>query len=128
MKRQDKTHKEIKESQEKIRDLTEMLPEMVFEVDKHCKFTFINKKGLQMLGYSREELINKKNFCQFLSHSEQKKVNPGIKEFFQEEKNYPHEYYLIRKDKVIIPVEIHGSVIKDNAGKEIGFCGILFNT
>jgi len=127
LKIQEEPHKEIRKSQEKLRDLTEMLPEMVFEVDKHCKFTFINKKGLQMLGYSREELINKKNFCQFLSHSEQKKVNPGIKEFFQEEKNYPHEYYLIRKDKVIIPVEIHGSVIKDNAGKEIGFCGILFN-
>ncbi len=114
--------------EEKLRDLTEMLPEMVFEVDRHCKFTFINKKGIKMLGYSREELINTKNICQLISHSEQKKVNPGIKEFFQEEKNYPQEYYLIRKDKVIIPVEIHGSVIKNNAGKAIGFCGIVLNT
>jgi len=128
LKNQEKTHKEIKESQEKIRDLTEMLPEMIFEVDKHCKFTFINNKGLQIIGYSREELINKMNICQLISHSEQKKVHPGIKEFFQEEKNYPQEYYLIRKDKVIIPIEIHGSVIKNNAGKAIGFCGIVLNT
>ena len=128
LKIQEKTHKQIKESQEKLRDLIEMLPEMVFEVDRHCKFTFINKKGLQIIGYSREELINKMNICQLISHSEQKKVNPGIKEFFQEEKNYPQEYYLIRKDKVIIPIEIHGSVIKNNAGKAISFCGIVFNT
>ncbi len=125
---QEKTHNEIKKSEEKFRDLTEMLPEMVFEVDKDCKFTFINKKGIEMLGYSREELINKQTICQLISYSEQKKVSPGTKQLFQEEKNYPQGYYLIGKDEVIIPIEIHGSAIKNNAGKVIGFRGIVLNT
>ncbi len=128
LKLQEEINKEIKKSEEKFRDLTEMLPEMVFEVDKDCKFTFINKKGIEMLGYSREELINKQSICQLISYSEQKKVRPSIKELFQEEKNYPQEYYLIVKDQVIIPIEIHGSAIKNNAGKVIGFRGIVLNT
>jgi len=119
---------ELKKSEEKFRDLTEMLPEMVFEIDKDCKFTFINKKGIEMLGYSREELINKKKICQSISHSKQKKDNISIKELFQEEKNYPQEYYLMGKDQAVIPVEIHGSAIKNHTGKVIGFRGIVLNT
>ncbi len=119
----------IRKNTEKFRDLTEMLPEMVFEADRHGNITFINQMGVQMLGYSLEEILQEKTIGQLFTRNgngnNHKKCNMEI--LFQKVLNYPQEYYLIRKDQARIPVEIHGSIIRNNTGKLIGFRGIVLD-
>ena len=118
---------QIKKREEKFRDLTEMLPEMVFEADNYGYITFINQKGIEMLDYTREELMNGKTIFQLITSTVTKKKKPDLKALFENETMYPQEYYLIGKDQKIIPVEIHGSPIKNNAGEIIGFRGIVLD-
>ncbi|MFC2107345.1 PAS domain S-box protein, partial [Bacteroidota bacterium] len=49
-------NKKIKETENKFRDLAELLPEIVFEADLEGRFTFINKKAHKILGYSDNEI------------------------------------------------------------------------
>ena len=56
-----------------------------------------------------------------------KKIASDIEVLFQKEKNYPQDYYLIKKDKSKISIEIHGSPIRNDEGKLTGFRGIILD-
>jgi len=127
LKFQKENQKEIRKNEEKFRDLTEMLPEMVFEADRVGKITFMNQRGIEMLGYTRKEILKEKNIWQLIIRSGHKKQKSDLEALFQKEMDYLQEYYLIGKDKVKIPVEIHGSLIKDNNGELTGFRGIVLD-
>jgi len=127
LKFQKENQEEIRKNTEKFRDLTEMLPEMVFEADSHGNITFINQKGVQILGYTRKEILNEKTIGQLIARNGNNKSKANMENLFQKVLNYPQEYYLIGKDQVKIPVEIHGSLIRNNDGKLIGFRGIVLD-
>lgn len=44
---------------EKHRDFTELLPMIAFETDKYGVIESINESGLRLLGYEREDIVNK---------------------------------------------------------------------
>ena len=47
----------MKKSQERFKELVELLPQVVFEIDREGKWTFLNDSACQFWGKSREELI-----------------------------------------------------------------------
>jgi diguanylate cyclase (GGDEF)-like protein/PAS domain S-box-containing protein len=118
---------QTKKSEKKLHDLTQMLPEIVFETNKDGKITFINQRGLQILGYTREELINKILLSQIIMCPGMLLVGPELKEFFNKYPNYPQECYLIGKDQKKIPVEVHVSPIENDTRDLIGFRGIILD-
>jgi len=119
--------KKIKKSEQKFRDLIDMLPEMVFEADMEGRITFINQRGLQMLGFVRVGPIEDLTIWQFLTKPDWEKTNFEVVDFFQKEENYPHEYYLIRNDQTKIPVEIHVAQIRNSKGELTGFRGVILD-
>jgi diguanylate cyclase (GGDEF)-like protein/PAS domain S-box-containing protein len=118
---------QTKKIEKKFRNLTEMLPEIVFEADKNGKITFMNQKGIQVLGYDQQELFHRMTIWQIISHPGSPITSFKLEDFFQKKANYPQECYLIKKDKTNIPVEIHGSPIKNDVEKTIGFRGIILD-
>jgi PAS domain S-box-containing protein len=46
----------LHESEVRYRELTDLLPQMVFETDAAGRFTFINRHGFELCGYSPEEI------------------------------------------------------------------------
>lgn len=46
----------LRESEERFRELVDVLPVTVFEADTRGKFTFVNKNGLAMFGYTEDDL------------------------------------------------------------------------
>jgi len=100
---------------------------MVFEADRTGKITFMNNKGIEMLGYPRKEILNEKTLWQIIRGPGNKKIKQDIEMLFQKEGSYPQEYYLIGKDKVKIPVEIHGAPIKNDKKELSGFRGIILD-
>ena len=55
-----KSEEKLKNSEKKYRELAESLPEIVFEADEAKKVTFMNKRGLEILGYSMNELMERR--------------------------------------------------------------------
>ena len=55
-----KSEEKLKNSEKKYRELAESLPEIVFETDNAKKVTFMNKRGLEILGYSMNELMERR--------------------------------------------------------------------
>jgi len=44
------------ESEAKFKELVNLLPEMVFEIDKNAHIVFANARALELTGYSEEDL------------------------------------------------------------------------
>lgn len=51
-----KAQKELKESEQRFREMVNLLPQMVFETDKACNVTFVNETGMRELGYTSDEV------------------------------------------------------------------------
>ena len=63
---------DLRESEERYRVLYENLPDGVIGIDPHGRFTFCNKKVLEMLGYHSEDQVIGKRLDEFL-HPDYKK-------------------------------------------------------
>jgi PAS domain S-box-containing protein len=55
-----KSEEKLKNSEKKYREIAESLPEIVFEANEANKVTFMNKRGLEILGYSMDELMERR--------------------------------------------------------------------
>ncbi|HOF03558.1 MAG TPA: diguanylate cyclase [Atribacterota bacterium] len=117
---------EFRTNEEKFYSLIEMLPGLVFESDLKGKITFINKRGIKMLGYTAEELKTKIIWHLLVSPGFGNSKN-DVQKLILKGKKYPQECYLIRKGRSQLPVEIYVSPIKNYKGKRIGFQGILLD-
>jgi len=48
--------RKVRETEKRFRDLAELLPEIVFEAGLDGKLTFVNKRALEILGYTPEDI------------------------------------------------------------------------
>lgn len=116
----------LKESEEQFRNLTDLLPEGVFEIDLNGNFTFANKKALEMSGYTRSELESGLNAFQMFIPDEQKHVKKNISRILTGRDIGSQEYIAIKKDGTKYPVLIHSNAIfQDNKPK--GLRGIIID-
>lgn len=114
----------IKESEEKFREMAELLPEVVFEMDIHGNLTFVNKHGHVTFGYSKIPSTNKMKINQFFNSVELQKIRKDIKLLLNGVPGESKEYFALKKDGTEFPVRIYSSpIIKKN--KTIGIRGIL---
>ena len=54
--------KSLKDNESKFRNLVETTPDMIWEIDKDGRFTYISPQSTDILGYTPEELVNKNMF------------------------------------------------------------------
>lgn len=73
LKELESSQNELKMSEERFRILVQMMPDIVYRIDKDGCFTFVNN-AVQFLGYSPNELIGK-HFSTIMSHSDAKRVS-----------------------------------------------------
>ncbi len=107
-------------------DVTTILPGMVFESDTIGKITFINKKGMEMLGYTAEEL-KEKTIWQLVTIPGHPDNEKETRKYLFKESNYPQEYFLVRKEQPLMPVECYAHTVKDEKDRVVGFRGIFLD-
>ncbi|NQU33105.1 MAG: PAS domain S-box protein [Bacteroidetes bacterium] len=115
---------ELRESEERFRELVEMLPEAVFETDQNFIITYVNQRALELTGYTLEDIDTGISGIDFLvpEHRERAKeniamrmkgINPGT-----------IEYLALKKDGSCFPILFHANTIFNN-GKLMGIRGII---
>lgn len=95
---------------------------MMLAIDKNGKVMMINRKGAEILGYSKKYIIGKNWVDNFIPEKSRKRVNRVLKKTLKgeyEKFDYVENEVLCRYNKIKI-LGWHNSILKDEQGKLIG--------
>lgn len=116
----------LRESEEKSRELAELLPQPVFELDTAGNFTYTNKCGFKTFGYTQEELEVGINALQLFIPEDRERVAQNIQKRLNGEEFEEHEYTGLRKDGSTFPILVYSApIVRDK--KLIGVRGIVLD-
>ena len=118
--------KRKKSDEEIFLDITKILPGIVIETDIRGNINFISKKGIDMLGYTAEE-IKAKTIWQLVAIPGRPRNIKETRKYLFREKDYPQEYFLIKKDQSLLPVECYATEVKNEKNMITGFRCILLD-
>ncbi|MGM0407946.1 MAG: PAS domain S-box protein, partial [Bacteroidota bacterium] len=114
---------ELKESEEKFREMAELLPIAVWETDLQGICTYTNKVGLDIHGFSYADLISGINVLNLIIPEEKEKASKKLKKRIRGALTKGEEYTAVKKDGTKFPARIYTSVVYKN-GKPVGFRGV----
>ena len=108
---------QLRESEKNIRDLVELLPQIVFEVDRQGKFTFVNQHGLNLFGYSREDFDKGVFIMELLLPKYHPYILDTIAGIIEGEIHYDgQEFWAVKKSGHEFPISVYAaSIIRGDA-------------
>jgi len=113
------------ESEEKFRDLSSMLPQIVFETDSRFNLTFVNKNAFSTFLYTEKEFESGLNALQMISPSDQQRAAEMVNQIMAGGiDGIGNEYLAVKKDGTEFPVIIYSSRILRN-GVPAGIRGVM---
>jgi len=119
-----RAEEKIKKSEEKYRDMTELLPEIIYECDAYGNITFVNKAGFEKFGYTQDDFNKGVNAMQFITPAERERAGENVKEVLNGTEKGKFEYTALRKDNSEFPAVSYSSPIISN-NKVVGLRGIV---
>ncbi|MFX1511912.1 MAG: PAS domain S-box protein [Promethearchaeota archaeon] len=114
----------LRASEGKYRQLVELLPQAVFELDLEGNITFTNQYGFDSTGYTQEDLDGGLNVLQLSVTDDKEEINNNLQKILSGERLGGIEYTVLKKDGSTFPVLIYSAPIM-RGGKAIGIRGIL---
>ncbi len=115
--------KALQESERRFRELANLLPQTVWELDVNGYLTFVNDEGFKTFGYSQDDLeIGKHSLSLFVLDHRARALSNSRKTMDGEDVG-PAEYLLLKKDNTTVPVLMYMKpIIRE--GKTVGLRGI----
>lgn len=113
-------------SEARFRELVDLLPLIVFEVDLSGRLTFVNRQAFTALGYRKASLPQGLNLLDFLVLGDRDRAAGNMQRLFRGEAAQANEYRLQRKDGSSMPVISSSSVIFDQ-GRPVGLRGVILD-
>ena len=102
---------EIKKSEKRYKDLAEMLPQMIFELDAAGKIIYVNKNVMEITGYNFKEIENGMSILLLVDIAERERASNDIAEILNGKTLYDREFNIIKKNGFSFPAEISASPI-----------------
>jgi PAS domain S-box-containing protein len=118
-------NKALLESEQRFRDLANLIPLIVFEIDKNGKFIFINSLACDTIGYSIKELQHMDIF-QLLSKTDRTKLMSIMSKKRAINKENNNYYTALKKDGFEFPVILNMTPITTN-NKSSGWRGVIID-
>ncbi len=116
----------LRESEERYRVLAENLPQVVFELDAEGKVIYMNRTGLEMFGFTEEEISVGMNALRFIDPSDHARITRAIGKIMSGASEGDTKEYLARKkDGSTFPCVVYSAAIMDEGGRPVGLRGIL---
>ncbi len=91
-------------------------PNLIVSIDRNGILLDCNKRLEEMLGFSRDELLNQSLF-RIIHPDYHKKAEESLKELISAGRSLDQEYQLLRKDGRSIHARINSSALKDESGE-----------
>lgn len=117
---------EIMNNETKFRDLIELLPQTVYELDIDGNLKFTNKYGLQCFGYTYQDFQKGINFLQLFIPEDRSRVQKNIKAILAGSQLTGNEYTCLRKDGSTFQSLFYSNPIFYD-GKPTGLRGVVID-
>ncbi|KQC04466.1 MAG: hypothetical protein APR53_10495 [Methanoculleus sp. SDB] len=115
----------LRESEQRFRQLADLLPQAVFELDVNRKITFANKSGIEMFGYTADDVAKGANADQIIADRDRQRMHDNFARRIRGDAMPAGiEYTALRKDGSTFPAVMYASPIRKN-DVTIGFRGIF---
>jgi PAS domain S-box-containing protein len=117
----------LRQSEAKFRELTDRLPEVIYEFNLEGRFTYVNQPGLSFFGYSQEDIDRGISIWQVVTPEDLERAKANIQSLISGG-NIPYgiEYTILRKDSSRVPMAIYSAPILQE-GRPIGVRGFLID-
>jgi two-component system cell cycle sensor histidine kinase/response regulator CckA len=118
----------LAKSEERLRELADMLPCIVYEMDLNGRLTFVNRTASEMTGYTSEEYAKLTIPNDLLVPEDLIRAKMEIKNLIEgHPRSTPQDTYRVRhKDGSILPIMVRSSVIWRD-GRPIGLRGVILD-
>lgn len=121
-----KVEQALRASEKKFREMTQLLPQSIYESDIKGMLTYINQAGTDMFGYSEEEVKKGLNVLDTLIPEDHERVRKSIKQIMEGGLAKGNLYTALRKNGSTFPVQIYSKrIIEDD--KTVGMRGVIFD-
>jgi PAS domain S-box-containing protein len=116
----------LRESEEKFRELAELLPETIFEIDVNGNLTFVNRSALDHFKYTRQDFNQGINGFDMFVPEDRQRAMESAQKILQGKQIGLVEYTALRKDGSTFPVMLNAAAIT-HEDKAIGLRGIAID-
>jgi len=114
----------LRDSEKRFRELSELLPEVIFETNSMGALTFVNQSSYERFGYSIEEFKEGLHALQMISPKDRELAKANLKKLMLGEDIGPNQYIAMRKNGTEFPIIVNSCpVVRD--GKVVGIRGIM---
>jgi PAS domain S-box-containing protein len=104
----------LKESEQKFRELADLLPQTICEIDLNGHFTYANRYGIEAHGYTKEEIEKSLNAIDLFLPAQRDRVVQNISRVLAGQPFDDHEYNVLHKDGSTYPAIIYtNSIVRD---------------
>jgi two-component system NtrC family sensor kinase len=121
-----KEQEALAESEQSFQELADLLLQPVFEIDLRGNIIFSNKAGLDLFGYSRDELHYGFDALRLFAPEERQRVIDNMAARIMGTTFNNHEYVAVKKDGSIFPILIYSEPII-RKGIAIGIRGLCLD-
>ena len=116
----------LTQSERKYRELVELLPQTIFEIDRNGTIISANSVALNMFGYEKEDLEKGIKAFFVFSPVDHTRLGENIRRILQGEHLGGTSYTAQRKDGTVFPVIVYSNVILDR-NVPVGLRGVLID-
>ncbi|ARM31218.1 hypothetical protein B9H02_07845 [Prosthecochloris sp. HL-130-GSB] len=121
-----KTEQALEKSRKRFRELTELLPQPLFETTIEGRITHANAISFSTFGFSREDFEQGLSYKDLIAPEDHERLNANLRKKLANIPFGDHEYLGRRKDGSIFPVLIYSApIIQD--GVPSGIRGIILD-
>jgi PAS domain S-box-containing protein len=93
-----RAEKKLAQSERKFIEFADMLPEIVFETDLQGRLLFVNRSGLELMGYTAEDLQRGVSAFDCVSPEDRPRAEANFREVLRGADLGVNEYTLVRRD------------------------------
>lgn len=116
----------LQESNQRFQEMTNLLPQCVYETDIEGDIIFLNTAGENLFGYTQEDLKEGIGVEKLFVDYDVEKARKNLQKIFQGEDSRGNEYLIKRKNSETVPVRAYASrVMKDD--KPTGVRGVFID-
>jgi PAS domain S-box-containing protein len=120
----EKTHEGLQQSEARFRELAELLPQIIFEMDLDGGLMFVNHAGQEIFGIDDEAIMSGTNVGKYLIPEDYERMYRGLEQVIAGAKSPGEIYHLKRLDGSLMSAIVYTAPIHRN-GTVTGFRGIV---